>query len=155
MNLSAHATTYTDTTINGYNGDWLYTSSTCYMCGNYSSIECSGSSIGGGIGVQRQMKWLNPGDIVRVSASSTPNITISGTTNLYCYRNGGKIAGSFERSASCAAGRYGIGTCYTCPSPGTSIAYQNNLITGCYIPTTTTQTNTKGSYKYAESCYYE
>lgn len=52
----------------------------------------------------------------------------------------------------------GIGTsnisCTPCPSNGKS-ATGNVYITGCYLPSGTTGTDTTGNYKYTADCYYK
>ena len=46
-----------------------------------------------------------------------------------------------------------VGACTACPDGGTSSAGATS-VTQCYIPTTTTFTDSIGTYNYSENCYY-
>ncbi len=62
--------------------------------------------------------------------------------------------GNFELP-TCEPGEYiSGGSCHTCPTPGTTGALTGALITTCYIPANTTQTDETGAYVYTEDCHY-
>ena len=44
-------------------------------------------------------------------------------------------------------------SCATCPTGGTSVAGAT-AITQCYVPTSTTMTDTAGTYHFSSNCYY-
>lgn len=54
----------------------------------------------------------------------------------------------------CAAGTYGKrGLCTLCPEPGTSAA-ASTVITDCYVPAGTGDTDTTGKWEYTADCHY-
>ncbi len=56
---------------------------------------------------------------------------------------------------ACKTGYYlSGGTCYSCPSGGTSADQNSGGITDCYLPSGTTGSDSTGSYTYTSNCYY-
>lgn len=62
---------------------------------------------------------------------------------------------------SCNSGYYlmtnisgGIGDCLACPSPGSESDGGTSGISGCYVPSGTTGSDSTGSYTYSGNCYY-
>lgn len=54
----------------------------------------------------------------------------------------------------CKAGSYGKrGLCMPCPEPGTSAA-ASTVITDCYVPAGTGDTDTTGKWEYTADCHY-
>lgn len=71
-----------------------------------------------------------------------------------------EICTSDDNLCNCDIGRYNarygeIGTfaCSECPENGESIG-GNELITSCYLPAGTGETDTTGTWQYSQNCYY-
>lgn len=98
--------------------------------------------------------------------ATTGSWTTVGQNRAYQYRQTKdyKCDGTYTTTNEyrCAAGYYGnakgtsvynLTGCNQCPSGGTSAAGAT-VITGCYLPSGTTGSDSTGTYTYTSNCYY-